>query len=199
MASDHPSSRTVNANTRFTGRRGRCGSIVCQDSDAEQLIELEELVNEVLEDPRDKENGCLRELALRHRSLIITSLADLSLSYPRCELGLPRAARVAPAKQSGSRRCSRPRSCASPPESSKAIGPAAAAIYHSRPALGPILSAWVLGESGDDPARWPDPASRAHSPRSPPTSGRCLIRGRALSGPLLQRGQRRSCPVASED
>lgn len=185
----------------------------------------------MLEDPRDKENGCLRELTLRHRSLIITSLADLSLSYPRCELGLPRAARGAAAKQIGSRRCSRPLSCASPPKSSRGHSPAAAAIittltamnaaitaleleqrlnqdfehnpdaaiYHSRPALGPILSTWVLGESGDDPARWPDPASRAHTPRSPPTSGRCLIRGRALSGPLLQRGQRRSCPVASED
>jgi transposase len=35
-----------------------------------------------------------------------------------------------------------------------------AAIYHSMPALGPILSARVLGEFGDDPTRWPDPASR---------------------------------------
>jgi len=35
-----------------------------------------------------------------------------------------------------------------------------AAIYHSMPALGHILSARVLGEFGDDPTRWPDPASR---------------------------------------
>ncbi len=35
-----------------------------------------------------------------------------------------------------------------------------AAIYHSMPALGPILSARVLGEFGDDRTRWPDPASR---------------------------------------
>jgi Transposase/Transposase IS116/IS110/IS902 family len=35
-----------------------------------------------------------------------------------------------------------------------------AAIYHSMPALGSILSARVLGEFGDDPTRWPDPASR---------------------------------------
>jgi transposase len=35
-----------------------------------------------------------------------------------------------------------------------------AAIYHSMPALGPVLSARVLGEFGDDPTRWPDPASR---------------------------------------
>jgi transposase len=35
-----------------------------------------------------------------------------------------------------------------------------AAIYHSMPALGPILSARVPGEFGDDPTRWPDPASR---------------------------------------
>lgn len=35
-----------------------------------------------------------------------------------------------------------------------------AAIYHSRPGLGPILSARVLGEFGDDRTRWPDPASR---------------------------------------
>ena len=31
MANDPPSSRTVNANKRFTVRRGHCGSIVCQD------------------------------------------------------------------------------------------------------------------------------------------------------------------------
>jgi transposase len=35
-----------------------------------------------------------------------------------------------------------------------------AAIYHSMPALGPILSARVLGEFGDNPTRRPDPASR---------------------------------------
>jgi transposase len=35
-----------------------------------------------------------------------------------------------------------------------------AAIYHSMPALGSILSARVLGEFGDDRTRWPDPASR---------------------------------------
>jgi len=35
-----------------------------------------------------------------------------------------------------------------------------AAIYHSMPALGHILSARVPGEFGDDPTRWPDPASR---------------------------------------
>jgi hypothetical protein len=35
-----------------------------------------------------------------------------------------------------------------------------AAIYHSMPALGSILSARVLGEFGGDPTRWPDPASR---------------------------------------
>jgi hypothetical protein len=35
-----------------------------------------------------------------------------------------------------------------------------AAIYHSMPALGPILSARVLGEFGDEPARWPDPVGR---------------------------------------
>jgi hypothetical protein len=35
-----------------------------------------------------------------------------------------------------------------------------AAIYHSMPALGHILSARVLGEFGDDSTRWPDPASR---------------------------------------
>jgi hypothetical protein len=35
-----------------------------------------------------------------------------------------------------------------------------AAIYHSMPALGHILSARVLGEFGDDPTRWPGPASR---------------------------------------
>ena len=35
-----------------------------------------------------------------------------------------------------------------------------AAIYHSMPALGPILSARVPGEFGDDRTRWPDPASR---------------------------------------
>ena len=35
-----------------------------------------------------------------------------------------------------------------------------AAIYHSMPAPGLILSARVLGEFGDDPTRWPDPASR---------------------------------------
>jgi transposase len=35
-----------------------------------------------------------------------------------------------------------------------------AAIYHSMPALGSVLSARVLGEFGDDPTRWPDPASR---------------------------------------
>jgi hypothetical protein len=35
-----------------------------------------------------------------------------------------------------------------------------AAIYHSMPALGSILSARVLGEFGDDRARWPDPVSR---------------------------------------
>jgi transposase len=35
-----------------------------------------------------------------------------------------------------------------------------AAIYHSMPALGSILSARVPGEFGDDRTRWPDPASR---------------------------------------
>jgi transposase len=35
-----------------------------------------------------------------------------------------------------------------------------AAIYHSMPALGSVLSARVLGEFGDDRTRWPDPASR---------------------------------------
>jgi transposase len=35
-----------------------------------------------------------------------------------------------------------------------------AVIYHSMPALGSVLSARVLGEFGDDPTRWPDPASR---------------------------------------
>ena len=35
-----------------------------------------------------------------------------------------------------------------------------AAIYHSMPALGLILSARVPGEFGDDRTRWPDPASR---------------------------------------
>jgi transposase len=35
-----------------------------------------------------------------------------------------------------------------------------AAIYHSMPALGHILSARVFGEFGDDPTRWPGPASR---------------------------------------
>lgn len=35
-----------------------------------------------------------------------------------------------------------------------------AAIYHSMPALGHILSARVPGEFGDDPTRWPGPASR---------------------------------------
>ena len=40
--------------------------------DAEQLIELEELVSELLEDPRDKGNGRLRELTLRE-ALIVAS------------------------------------------------------------------------------------------------------------------------------
>jgi transposase len=43
-----------------------------------------------------------------------------------------------------------------------------AAIYHSMPALGSILSARVLGEFGDDPTRWPDPASRRAYARSAP-------------------------------
>jgi len=38
--------------------------------------------------------------------------------------------------------------------------PPDAAIYHSMPALGSILSARVPGEFGDDRTRWPDPASR---------------------------------------
>jgi transposase len=33
-------------------------------------------------------------------------------------------------------------------------------ICHSMPALGSVLSARAPGEFGDDPARWPDPASR---------------------------------------
>ena len=40
--------------------------------DAEQLDELEELVSELLEDPRDKGNGRLRELTLRE-ALIVAS------------------------------------------------------------------------------------------------------------------------------
>src|SRR5216684_6246193 len=39
--------------------------------DAEQLDELEELINELLEEPWDKGNGRLRELTLRE-SLIVT-------------------------------------------------------------------------------------------------------------------------------
>jgi len=40
--------------------------------DAEQLDELEELVSELLEDPRDKGNGRLQELTLRE-ALIVAS------------------------------------------------------------------------------------------------------------------------------
>ncbi len=50
---------------------GRCGSIVCQDWTLSD-IELEELVSELLEDPRDKGNGRLRELTLRE-ALIVAS------------------------------------------------------------------------------------------------------------------------------
>ncbi len=71
MANDPLSSRTVNANIRFTGRRplrfDRMSGL-----DAERLIELEELVSELLEDPRDKGNGRLRELTLRE-ALIVAS------------------------------------------------------------------------------------------------------------------------------
>ena len=117
------------------------------------------------------------------------------------------------------------RSCASPPKSSRAIGPAAAAIITtltvmnaavtaleleqrinqdfehypdaaiccSVPALGPILSARVLGEFGDDPARWPDPASRrAYTSISTDFREIVLFPGRALS-------RRRCCSAGSAD
>ena len=59
------------------------------------------------------------------------------------------------------------------------------------PALGPVLSARVLGEFGDDRTRWPDPASRrAHAGSAPITraSGKKrvvlarFIRNRRLHG-----------------
>ena len=73
-----------------------------------------------------------------------------------------------------------------------------AAIYHSMSALGPILSARVLGEFGDDPARWPDPASRRAYTSISTDFREMSYSWTGIVAPLLQRGQRRSCPVASE-
>jgi transposase len=58
-----------------------------------------------------------------------------------------------------------------------------AAIYHSMPALGHILSARVLGEFGDDPTRWPDPASRRAYRRQRPHHPR-LRQETPRAGPL---------------
>ncbi len=74
-----------------------------------------------------------------------------------------------------------------------------AAICHSAPALGPILSARVLGEFGDDPARWPDPASRRAYTSLSTDFREMSYSWTGIVAPLPQRGQRRSCPVASED
>ena len=75
-----------------------------------------------------------------------------------------------------------------------------AAICHSVPALGPILSARVLGEFGDDPARWPDPASRrAYASISTDIREISYSWTGIVAPPLLQHGQRRSCPVVSKD
>jgi len=73
------------------------------------------------------------------------------------------------------------------------------AICHSVPALGPILSARVLGEFGDDPARWPDPASRRAYTSISTDFREMSYSWTGIVAPLLQRGQRRSCPVTSED
>ncbi len=72
MANDPPSSRTVNANKRFTIRRGRCGSLVCQDWTLGNSTSWRNWASELLEDPRDKGNGRLRELTLRE-ALIVAS------------------------------------------------------------------------------------------------------------------------------